>query len=344
MTRVCSLDGCAVVETGRCALEKDPNTCPNRALGGEESDVPDAPVEDLVETSDIGEGGEIGGPVLAPPTEVPSFPKSTTLSPTVIESMMSRRYVTIVGILGDPESGKTACLASLYLLISHAQLQGWNYADSRSLRGFEEIARGARRWNEGEPPEQMTVHTQLDDDRQAGFLHVRLRREKDGRRLDLAFPDLPGEWTKALIRSSNSDRLEFLNSADVIWIVVDGSSLNDREKRQGTITRLGQLAGRLCVLIQDTMPRLVLVVTRRDTVEISSEVLGRIERELAKYDLIAEMVPVAPFSDNAAVEPGFGLTSLVHATLGKARSRPPLWPSTAPKAGSRSFLSFRRTQ
>ena len=257
---------------------------------------------------------------------------------------MSRRYVTVVGILGDPESGKKACLASLYLLIAHAKLHGWNYADSHSLMGFEEIARGARRWNEGEPPEQMTVHTELDDDRQAGFLHVRLRREEDGRRLDLAFPDLPGEWTKSLIRSSKSDRLGFLNSADVIWLVVDGSTLNDREKRQGTITRLGQLAGRLRALIQDTMPRLVLVLTRRDKVDLPSDVLQRIEHELAKTNLTAEVVPVAPFSDNAEVEPGFGLTSLVEVTAGRTPSRLSLWPSTEPKPGSRSFLSFRRTK
>ena len=310
MTTVCSLDGCTVVETGRCALEKDPSTCQNRAVGVEEHGAPDAPPEDLVEPIDVGEHDEIGGPVLAPPSEVPSFPKSTTLSPAVIEMMMSRHYVTVVGILGDPESGKTACLASLYLLISNAQLQGWNFADSRSLRGFEDIARGARRWNEGEPPEQMTVHTELDDDRQAGFLHIRLRREKDGRCLDLAFPDLPGEWTKSLIRSSKSDRLDFLNSADVIWVVVDGSTLNDREKRQGAINRLGQLAGRLRVLIQNTMPHLLLVVTRRDTAETSVEVLQRIEHELAKHDLNADVVPVAPFSDNPDVVPGFGLASL----------------------------------
>ena len=344
MTRVCNLDGCTVVETGLCALEKDPNTCPNRAAGLEEHGASDALPDDHVEQTNIDEHDEIGGPVLASPSEVPSFPRSATLSPAVIEEMMSRRYVTVVGILGDPESGKTACLASLYLLISNAQLQGWHFADSRSLRGFEEIARGARRWNEGEPPEQMTVHTELDDDRQAGFLHIRLRRDKDRKRLDLAFPDLPGEWTKSLIRTSKSDRLDFLNSADVIWIVVDGSTLSDREKRQGAINRLGQLAGRLCALIQNTMPRLLLVVTRRDRAGTSPETLRRIEHELAKHNLSAEVVPVAPFSDNPEVVPGFGLGSLVHATLGTKRSPPPLWPSTESRPGRRSFLSFRRAK
>ena len=344
MTRVCSLDGCTVVETGLCALEKEPDTCPHRAAALEAYGASDALPDDHVEQINMDEHDEIGGPVLASPSEVPSFPRSTTLSPAVIEEMMSRRYVTVVGILGDPESGKTACLASLYLLISNAQLQGWNFADSRSLRGFEDIARGARRWNEGEPPEQMTVHTELDDDRQAGFLHIRLRTDKDRKRIDLAFPDLPGEWTDSLIRTFEADRLDFLNSADVIWIVVDGSTLADREKRQVAINRLGQLAGRLCALVRNTMPRLLLVVTRQDKADISSENLRRIEHELAKHDLSAEVVPVAPFSDNPEVVPGFGLASLVHTTLGAKRSPPPLWPSTDARPGTRSFLSFRRAK
>ena len=344
MTTVCSLDGCTVLETGLCALENDPNTCPNRAAALEGHVASDAPYDNPVEQTNIEEDDEIGGPVLPPPFEVPSFPRSTTLSPDVIEQMMSRRYVTVVGILGDPESGKTACLASLYLLVSNAQLQGWVYADSRSLRGLEDIARGARRWNKGDPPEQMTVHTELDDDRQAGFLHIRLRGEKDGKGLDLAFPDLPGEWTKSLIRTSNSERLDFLNSADVIWIVVDGSTLADREKRQGAINRIGQLAGRLCALIQNNMPRLLLVVTRRDKADIAPDVLQRIEHELAKHHLSAGVVPVAPFSDNPDVPPGFGLATLVHSTLGTKRSPLPLWPSTDPRFDTRSFLSFRRNK
>jgi len=242
---------------------------------------------------------------------------------------------------GDPNAGKTACLASLYLLVSNAMLDGWSFADSRSLMAFEDIARGARRWDEGHPPEQMTMHTEMADERRPGFLHLRLRRVSDGRRIDLALPDLPGEWTKTLIRSSRSDRLEFLRSADVIWLVIDGRTLGDREKRQGTITRLGQLAGRLHVLIEGVMPRLVLVITHRDLAETSGDVLKRVATELAKHGVSAEVVLVAPFSDDEAVKAGFGLAPLVDATAGRGILAPAFWPVTPPKPGSRSFLSHR---
>ena len=344
MSGVCQLDGCTVVETGRCALEKDTDACPNR-MGNLEavSPVEGAAVANIDSTAvEVRDG--IGEPVLTPPVDVPSFPKSTTLGTEVIEEMMSKRYVTVVGILGDPESGKTACLASLYLLLSDAQLDGWTFADSRSLMGFEEVARGARRWNEGQPPEQMTVHTELDDERQPGFLHLRLRCEQDGRSVDLALPDLPGEWTKSMIRSSRTDRLEFVKSADVVWLVVDGRTLTNREHRQGTIMRLGQLVGRLRSFVEESMPRFLLVITRRDKCEVPALVLQRLTVEFSKHGATADVIPVAPFSDDRSVDPGFGLAALVRATLGPKHHPPAFWPSTIPKASERSFLSFRRDQ
>jgi hypothetical protein len=258
--------------------------------------------------------------------------------------MMASRYVTVVGILGDPESGKTACLASLYLLVSNAKLEGWSFADSRSLMAFEDIARGARDWNAGQAPEQMTVHTEMSDDYRPGFLHLRLVRESDGRRVDLALPDLPGEWTKTFVRTATSDRLAFLKSAEAIWIVVDGRTLADREQRQGVITRLGQLAGRIRTLLDGALPRLSVVVTHRDAGEVDAGVSSRIAAELAKHLVTGEIVPVAPFSDADDVKAGFGISALISATVGAERAAPTFWPTTPPQPDGRSFLNYRRDQ
>lgn len=342
MSAACSFDGCTVAETGRCALEKDPNACPNRISGATESSPMGSTINNEMEPSEESGTGTIGAPVLTQPLEVPTFPPSTTLGLETINKMMSSHYVTTVGILGDPNSGKTACLASIYLLISTAHLEGWSFADSRSLMAFEDIARGARRWNDGNPPEQMTVHTEMADERRPGFLHLSLRRAKDGRRFTFALPDIPGEWTKALIRSSNSGRLEFLKSADVIWLVADGRTLNNKELRQGVITRLGQLAGRLRTLFDGAMPRLLLVLTHRDAVEIPADILQRIHLEMAKHDVTIAVFPVAPFSDNEAIKAGFGLAALVDATAENPQHVPTFWPSTQPKPEVRSFLAYRR--
>lgn len=334
MSTACSLEGCTVADTQRCALENDPTTCPNRVGGG---DTTIATPSSCVAP----DGKELGAPVLDSPAEHPSFPRSSTLGSEVIAEMMSDKYVTVVGILGYPESGKTACLASLYLLVSNDRLQGWSFADSRSLMGFEEISRGARRWNEGKLPDQMTVHTEMADDRQPGFLHLRLKRDADGRCVDLVLPDLPGEWTKELVATSRSDRFAFLASADVLWVVVDGRTLQSVELRQGVITRLGQLAGRLRGLLTDSMPRLLLAVTHRDLGELPPATLERVHNELAKHQVVAIVVPVAPFSDNENFKAGFGLADLIDASVALRGPVSEFWPSKIPGEG-RAYLCHRR--
>lgn len=341
MSGSCGFDGCTVGETGICALERDPSACSNRitheAAGATSAN---AQGDDEVTSQS---GDRLGAPVLDQPVRASALPSSRALGLEDMNAMMGTRYVNVVGILGDPESGKTACLASLYLLVSHAMLEGWSFADSRSLAAFEEIARGARDWNSGEVPEQMTVHTELADDQSPGFLHLRLVRLSDGRRVDLALPDLPGEWTQALVHTARSDRLDFMKSAESIWIVLDGRTLADIKKRQGLIVRVGQLAGRLNAMLDARAPRLVIVVTHRDLHALDDNVANRLQTELVRRGAKADIVGVAPFSDDPDNVPaGFGMTELIDLTVGRPPERPTFWRSTEPTEGNRAYLSYRR--
>lgn len=337
MSVACTFEGCTVGDTGRCILEHNTETCPNR--------VPEVDVTTLISDSRIDDEGKMsnqfGLPVLESPTDNPSFPSSRTLGIEAIREMMADQYVNIVGILGDPESGKTATLASLYLLISHATLKGWSFADSRSLMGFEEIARGARQWNAGNPPEQMTVHTEMADERHPGFLHVRLKSNDDGRCVDLALPDIPGEWTKDLLRKSRTDRLQFLKAADVIWLVVDGRTLVDKSNRQGAIARLGQLVGRLKTMMDgEAIPRLLLVLTHHDVGEVPVSIIEKINTELTKYNIVFEIMRVASFSDVNEVKAGTGIAELIEATV-NCRTKPnEFWPLSYESRG-RNYLKYR---
>jgi hypothetical protein len=321
-------------------MENDPSTCPRR--------VPAAVAQEGERTQLKWVPPNPGEAVLPTPAPARNFPSSTTLGAGAIAELMARRYVTVVGILGDPESGKTAALASLYLLVAHAKLQGWSFADSRSLMGFEDIARGSRQWNMGVPPEQMTVHTHLSDDRNPGFLHLRLRREVDGRCIDLALPDLPGEWTQALVRSSKWDRLNFLKAADAIWIFADGRSLSDKQKRQSQILRLGQLAGRLKASMPEGVPRLILVVTHRDTVEVPATTMDQISNEFAKDGLKVQSIAIASFVKRGqginGIKPGHGLGNLIDLTTASPEERTPFWPASTPSHVQRSYLAYRRAR
>jgi hypothetical protein len=341
MSGSCRFDGCTVGETGVCALERDPSTCTNRVA----DEIADAKSTNAQNHDEVASqsGEHLGAPVLDQPVRASTLPSSRTLGLEDLNALMGKRYINLVGILGDPESGKTACLASLYLLVSHAMLEGWSFADSKSLAAFEEIARGARDWNNGEVPEQMTVHTELADDHGPGFLHLRLVRLSDGCRFDLALPDIPGEWTQALVNTARSDRLDFMKSAEVIWIVLDGRTLADIEKRQGLIARVGQLAGRLSTMLNGRSPRLMIVVTHRDLYVLSDNVTGRLQAELTRRGAKAEIVGVAPFSDQADNVPaGFGIAELIGKTVGKRSERPTFWLSTEPTEGSRAYLNYRK--
>jgi len=341
MSGSCSFDGCTIDETGICALARDPQTCTNRVT----SEVAGATSVDARSDGEVTSpyGDRLGAPVLDQPVRGSAFPSSRTLGLEDLNALMGTRYVNVIGILGDPESGKTACLASLYLLVSHAMLKGWSFADSKSLAAFEEIARGARDWNEGNVPEQMTVHTELADDHRPGFLHLRLVRLSDGRRVDLALPDLPGEWTQALVNTAQSNRLDFMKSAETIWIVLDGRTLADIEKRQGLIARVGQLVGRLNTMLDSHAPRLMVVVTHRDLHVLDTNVANRLQAEISRRGAQAEIVGIAPFSDHPDNVPaGFGIAELIELTVGKPTERPTFWQSTEPTEGDRAYLNYRR--
>lgn len=341
MSGSCGFDGCTVDATGVCALERDSLSCGNR-VGNKQvtasSTDSDSNSEVVSQSVDI-----LGAPVLEPPVRTSAFSSSRTLGLEYLNAMMGRRYVNVVGILGDPESGKTACLASLYLLVSHAMLEGWAFANSRSLAAFEEIARGARDWNDGRAPEQMTVHTELADDDEPGFLHLRLVRLADGRRIDLALPDMPGEWTQELVTSARSDRLDFIKSAEAIWIVLDGRMLTDVEKRHGLIARAGQLTGRLNTMLEGRLPRLMVVVTHCDLYTCSDKVISLLQKEFTKRGAVAEIVSVAPFSDNPDNVPaGYGIARLIDLTAGKQTERPTFWKQTETREDRRAYLNYRR--
>jgi len=339
MSGSCSFEGCSYDETGLCALSVEPSICTKRLVNQIKSDLEHVSIPDSkLQSSEL-----LGAPVLAQPESSSSLVSSRTLGLEELSLLMSSRYVNVVGILGDPESGKTACLASLYLLVSHAKLDGWCFADSRSLAAFEDIARGARDWNNAVIPDQMTVHTELKDHQTPGFLHLRLKRNSDGRRVDFALPDVPGEWTQALVTSARSDRLDFMRSADTIWIVLDGRLLADLEKRQGQIARVGQLTGRLKTMFEERTPRLLIVVTHRDAHVLSEDVTSRLRKEVLRRGANVEIVNVAPFSNNQDNVPaGFGLANLIDMTVGESATRPPFWQATSPDDSQRAFLSYRR--
>ena len=304
----CTKADCTVADTGLCLLSHNPSSCPYRAT---------------VEDTETEATSAVSHPSKA------KFPGSRACTLSDARGLMGERYVHLVGILGEPNAGKTGCLVSLYLSVAQGCLDGISFADSRTLMGFEEISQGARRWNDGQIPEQFTDHTVLPDDRTAGFLHIRLARVRQGNHVDLLCSDLPGEWTTELIDRNRVDRLQFLKRADVIWLVVDGTETIAQDKRQVCLQRTTMAISRLGDFLASGR-RLILVVTRRDEMEPDDHVVQEICAEGRHRGFETESVAVASFSKNDEEVPaGTGIPRLIELTTTFNRNPALIWQRDA---------------
>jgi Double-GTPase 2 len=325
MPAVCRIPECTFAETSVCLENKPANQCPNR-LDGDAAAKADADISIP--------------PPLTAPAEKPRFPPSLTLGTLEAQQLMSKRYCRIVGILGAPDSGKTASLASLFLLLGREKLSGFRFADSRTIMALNEISQGARRWNKGAPPAQMTSHTELADDRPAGFLHLRLRRNSDNAAFDFLLPDLPGEWSDSFIDKNRSDRLDFIKSADIVWIMVDGRQLSNLETRKTALRRLDLLVARLAALVGRPMPAL-LVISHRDSGGVHLRDLKTLTDAAANRNIAMDVVPIASFKRRGGESSaGFGIADLVAKTIGNPPGAPTFWPNSRGPFEQRAMLQF----
>ena len=341
----CRLSECTFNVTGQCVLNRPVEECSNRREPGEpvgatyaddEADDDDRAVG--TETQGVIASG-LGGAVLTSPDETPRLPSSLTMGLEEATALMTRRHTTLVGILGLPDSGKTACLVSAYLLLAKGGFEGYDYADSATLMAFEQISRGSRHWTKGDEPGQLTIHTEMADDRQAGFLHFRLRRQQDGRFFDMLMPDLPGEWSKALIDKTDTERFSFLGSASVIWLMVDGRAFAEPKTKRYATYRAEMLVERLSAILPMPRPRIVLVPSWRDIGEFPADAYESICETGRAHGMNIALAPIASFSFGE-VDPGSGIAPLIDMTLNHDRAAPDFWPDDR-TAGARTLGCFR---
>ncbi|WP_152983999.1 TRAFAC clade GTPase domain-containing protein [Stenotrophomonas nitritireducens] len=325
-------------------MNRPVDTCSNRRDPGEAGNkFEEDELDDCIPIPDpVTEGRpsvDLGGAVLASPDETPRLPSSLTMGLEEATSLMTRRHTTMVGILGLPDSGKTACLVSAYLLLAKGGFAGYDFAESATLMAFEQISRGSRHWTEGDEPGQLTTHTEMVDDRQAGFLHFRLRRHKDNRFFDMLMPDLPGEWSKALIDKADSDRFSFLGSASVIWLMVDGRAFASPKTKRYATYRAEMLVERLSAILPTPRPRVILVPSWRDIGEFPADAYESICEAGRGHGMEIALAPIASFSFGD-VEPGSGIASLIEKTLNHGRAVPEFW-SDHQSPSTRKLICFR---
>jgi len=345
MRGACEDSNCTFNVTKVCVRGLAADECPNRPLLdaqelGDDDEEARRP-EPVVVPPPAPVRAPIGAPVLERPREMPRLPESRTLDIGQANALMEARQTFMIGIVGLPAAGKTACLVSAYLLLAKGEFEGFSFADSDTLRAFEEISTGSRTWSKGSPPEHLTQHTTLSNDREAGFLHLRLRRQADGRLFDLLMPDLPGEWSKELIDKRDSTRLEFLRSASVIWFMIDGRQFASDKTVVYARYRAGILLERLAELLGVHRPRILVVPTWQDSGALPAAEASNLIGCGKSCGFEIEIAPIASFSWNDAVQPGHGVASLVQRSIACSSEAPDFWPASDASADDRALAAFR---
>ncbi len=322
----CRNSECTVAQTGICLLNHHLDECPHWVSGHEEGLTGD--------TSLIHDES-----ALPTPEDAPRFPPSGTLGVEDVRALMGKEYCRVIGLLGTPGSGKTACLVSLYLLLAHDNVDDFTFADSKSLMALDKLSRGTRIWDGG-MPEQMTAHTELRDDRSAGFLHFKLNRKSDCTRLHLLIPDLPGEWSTDLIDNNRTDRLRFLRAADAIWIMVNGQTLK-KDQRLGTIHRTSLLIKRIAEFSSPDVPTVRLVVTHLDLGKPGKKSLQKLREHAIQNGIDLSISYIASFSQTEKISAGAGISDLITQTVAGPISSDDFWPCGPETVyGSRNALRF----
>ena len=217
--------------------------------------------------------------------------------------LMRRQYVYCIGILGQTDVGKTAYLSALYLMAVKGLLKPqYIFAGSTSLQGFEDRARGLRRWENGSLSEKFMDHTQLQEPRNPSFMHLKLKKlDESSKLIDLLLTDLPGEWTEDLInRASTAERFAFLKRADGFIYVIDGKLIEGTATRHIQVHKAKTLFSRLknTFLLDIETPIILLISKCDETEKIPKNSLNEIIEKIEELGFKAHIIESACVSRN----------------------------------------------
>lgn len=328
----CTKEGCTVAETGKCLLYGEPDSC------------------EFFSTDGSGAAEEVVEGVSQRPLEVTDaanprrFLSGHELGTSEAARLMSGRYTHLIAILGCTDVGKTCLLSSLYLLASSKQLQGFTFAGSKTLRGFEERARRLRKWEQGTLPEKLAEHTTLADPRTPAFMHLALQGRDDQRRYELMLTDLPGEWSQQLIeRSQTADRFSFLHRADGVILMIDAPLLmsdttrhTESRRAQLLLTRLGET-----VKLDPELP-LILFLSKSDLTDMARPPgIAAVEEHAESLGFTPTTIIGASFSQEPDRIPnGSGVEDALQVIVRAEHALPSKFKAHH-RSGARSFVGFR---
>ncbi len=234
----CEVDGCPVLENGRC-LEgfENPVECPHAAKGtSQEEREPEAEaeLEHVTEPTQNLEGEE-----MEPTQDVIELGGGESLTLPQADHLANRYGGQVVLIAGEFQSGKTTLVAELYGRFLKGSYDGWSFAGSDCLRALDRRYHGTRE-------SSGLTHPDVPRTEDEEMRLVDLRLHRSGKRLPLMLSDIRGELFDGIVGGGPVATIVPLAArADQLVVLIDGKQIADDFKRSVALTWSKQLIGGL---------------------------------------------------------------------------------------------------
>ncbi|SRR6266498_612990 len=214
--RFCEQENCPLQSEGKCLEGFNPvDQCPH---------IKASPVnisEKATERDSVAEDEEDVAEAQMP------IPYGDDLTEASCRRIMGSQLTHLIVLAGEPESGKTTLITSIYDSFQRGPLAGYIFAGSQTLPGFERRSHPSRIASGRSFPE-------TDRTREMKILHLQVKRQSasDSMPQHLLLCDISGEDFKAARNSiEDARRLRVVRRADYFLLLLDGEHLIDPSKR-----------------------------------------------------------------------------------------------------------------
>lgn len=296
----CKQDNCPLSKTGEClegisSIKECPHSFPSTESEEEDSHV----VEDQV------------------PIEAELLYTGDAIPENKLSDLTYQYKSHLILLMGEPDSGKTTLLASLFDQYQQDSFADHYFAGSRTQIGFEKRCFLAR-WIESGRDEPDTERTKTME---VHYLHLSLRNKNLNEPIrHLLFADVSGEQFKRIRdRKEEMEKFDIINKTDHLFCLVDGALLLDTTYRHKAKSNLFKLIQRTIESEMVNENKLLnVVITKYDkwsesTEEINTFFETPLCQKYGKY--IGDILYVASRSVSEGIKEGEGLEKVILKSL-----------------------------
>ncbi|ASL44120.1 hypothetical protein bAD24_I11560 [Burkholderia sp. AD24] len=226
----CARPDCTVAKSGVCMEGHEPLESCNAfgklslALPGEDDEQFSSRDDEHASTFPVSEGVRL--------------PHGEALHPDDVAAMLRARPARFISIIGPRRSGKTTLICSLYDQFLKGTCADFSFVGSQTLLAFERRCHYSRAVSGAEVPD--TARTSISDGLR--FLHLGLKKQTTGRRLDFVFSDRAGETYSNVLNSVTAAKdLPEIEFADAIVLLLDGRRVCNATERTPALMETRQL-------------------------------------------------------------------------------------------------------